>query len=63
MRLTAYSGEAADLPAEVLQRFLDDAAAGRVRVPIGRVTGLDEVPAAHQMLEDGTAGGKIVIVV
>lgn len=63
VRLTAYSGEAADLPAEVLQRFLDDVAAGRVRVPIGRVMGLDEVPAAHQLLEDGAAGGKIVIVV
>ncbi|WP_316668852.1 zinc-binding dehydrogenase [uncultured Propionibacterium sp.] len=62
VRLTAYSGEAADLPAEVLQRFLDDAAAGRVGVPVGRVMSLDEVPEAHQMLEDGTGGGKIVII-
>ena len=36
VRLTAYCGEAADLPADVLQAFLDAVAAGRLTVPIDR---------------------------
>jgi NADPH:quinone reductase-like Zn-dependent oxidoreductase len=37
VRLTAYGGEAADLPATVLQRFIDEVRAARVAVPIGHV--------------------------
>ena len=33
VRLTAYGGDAADLPADVLQSFLDDVAAGRLHRP------------------------------
>jgi NADPH2:quinone reductase len=36
VRLTAYGGDAADLPAEVLQSYLDAVAAGRLTVPIHR---------------------------
>lgn len=60
--LTAYSGDAADLPPAVLQGFLDDAAAGRVTVPVGRVFDLEHVVEAHALLEAGGAGGKIVVV-
>ena len=34
VRLTAYSGEAADLPAPVLQDFLDAVAGGEAAVPL-----------------------------
>jgi NADPH:quinone reductase-like Zn-dependent oxidoreductase len=61
VRLTAYGGEASDLPAEVLQSFLDDVAAGRLSVPIGRVYDLDEVATAHADLEQGTVAGKLVL--
>ena len=37
VRLTAYGGEASDLPADVLQAFLDDVAAGTLTVPVDRV--------------------------
>jgi NADPH2:quinone reductase len=47
VRLTAYSGEAADLPAAVLQSFLDTVAAGRLAVPLHRTYTLDEISAAH----------------
>ncbi len=63
VRLTAYSGEATDLPAPVLQGFLDDVARGRARVPVGRVYHLDEIVQAHRDLEAGVIGGKGVVVV
>src|SRR5262245_55431532 len=61
VRLTAYGGEASDLPAEVLQRFLDDVAAGRFTVPIHRVYELEEAPEAHRAMEANEAVGKQVI--
>jgi NADPH2:quinone reductase len=61
VRLTGYTGDATDLPPAVLQEFLDDVAAGRVSVPIGKVFSIDEIREAHQAMEDNTAGGKIVV--
>ena len=62
VRLTGYTGDATNLPAEVLQRFLDDVAAGTATVPIGKVLDLEEIQEAHRIMEAGTAGGKIVVV-
>jgi NADPH:quinone reductase-like Zn-dependent oxidoreductase len=62
VRLTAYSGEAADLPAAVLQDFLDAAADGRARIPIGKVYAFDEIVQAHRDMEAGVVGGKGVVV-
>jgi NADPH2:quinone reductase len=62
VRLTAYSGEASDLPAPELQSFLDDVATGTARVPIGRVYALEEIAAAHRDMEAGAVGGKAVVV-
>jgi NADPH:quinone reductase-like Zn-dependent oxidoreductase len=61
VRLTAYSGDAADLPSSVLQAFLDDVAAGRLDVPIGRSYPLDEIATAHADMEAGNAVGKLVV--
>ena len=62
VRLTAYGGEAADLPAEVLQAFLDAVSAGRLTVPIHRTYALDEIAQAHADMEDGRATGKLVVI-
>src|SRR3954451_10250206 len=62
VRLTAYAGEASDLPAEVLQKFVDDAAAGRVTVPLFRTYPMDEIADAHRDMEAGTATGKLVVI-
>jgi NADPH:quinone reductase-like Zn-dependent oxidoreductase len=62
VRLSAYSGDAADLPAAVLQGFLDDVAAGRAAVPIARTFDLDGIVEAHALMEHGSAGGKLVVV-
>lgn len=61
VRLTSYSGEAADLPAEVLQEFLDAVRDDRAIIPLGRVYRLDEIQQAHRDMHAGTVGGKAVI--
>jgi NADPH:quinone reductase-like Zn-dependent oxidoreductase len=63
VRLTAYSGEAADLPAPVLQAFLDDVRRGRARVPGGQVYRLVDIARAHADMEAGVVGGKGVVLV
>lgn len=61
VRLTSYGGGAADLPPEVLQRFLDDVEQGRAGVPIDRRFQLSQIREAHAYLESGQASGKLVV--
>src|SRR6266851_5377600 len=61
VRLTAYGGDAADLPADVLQGYLDAVAAGRLTVPIHHTYALDEIAQAHADMEHGRATGKLVV--
>jgi NADPH:quinone reductase-like Zn-dependent oxidoreductase len=61
VRLTAYGGDAGDLPPAVLQEFLDAVAAGRAHVPIHRSYRLDEIAQAHADMEAGRATGKLVV--
>jgi NADPH:quinone reductase-like Zn-dependent oxidoreductase len=61
VRLTAYGGEASDLPREVLQRYLDDVAAGRVAITVHRVFDMEEIVDAHRMMETNAAVGKLVV--
>ncbi|MFI6173130.1 zinc-binding alcohol dehydrogenase family protein [Nocardia sp. NPDC051052] len=61
VRLTAYGGDASDLPAYVLQEFLDAAAAGRIAIPVDRVFTLDQIREAHGYMESGAATGKLVV--
>jgi len=61
VRLTAYGGDAGDLPQAVLQGFLDAVAAGEAVVPIDRIYGFDEIAEAHAAMEAGRASGKLVV--
>jgi NADPH2:quinone reductase len=61
VRLTAYGGDASDLPAPVLQAFLDALAAGEAVAPIDRVYAFGDIVAAHAAMEAGTARGKLVV--
>jgi NADPH:quinone reductase len=63
VRLTAYHGEASELPADVLQGYLDAVAAGDAAVPIGHVYDFDEIVTAHRDMEAGEHAGKLVVVV
>jgi NADPH2:quinone reductase len=62
VRLTAYSGEAADLAPSELQGFLDAVAQSHARVPISRVYRLDDIVQAHRDMEAGHEGGKLVVI-
>jgi NADPH:quinone reductase-like Zn-dependent oxidoreductase len=62
VRLTAYGGDASDLPPDVLQGFLDDVAAERVIVPLAHTYRLEDIVDAHTLMEHGSAGGKLVVV-
>ena len=61
VRLTAYGGEAADLPPDLLQGFLDSVAAGTAVVPVGRVYRFDQVVQAHADMEASRVSGKLVV--
>jgi NADPH:quinone reductase len=60
VRLTTYAGGAGDLPAAVLQGFLDRLAAGSLSIgPLHTYT-LDDMPRAHADLEHNRVFGKLV---
>lgn len=61
VRLTGYAGEAQDLPASILQGFLDDVAAGSAVVPLDRTFTMDQIQDAHRLMESGHATGKLVV--
>jgi NADPH:quinone reductase len=61
VRLSGYHGDASDLPAAVLQDFLDAVAAGEATVPINRVFTMDEIAEAHRHMENNVGSGKIVV--
>jgi NADPH2:quinone reductase len=61
VRLTAYSGESSDLPAEAFQRYVDLVADGQLPIRIDRVFAMEEIAEAHQVMEQGRAVGKLVV--
>jgi NADPH:quinone reductase-like Zn-dependent oxidoreductase len=61
VRLTAYAGDAKDLPQQVLQDFLDAVAVGAAKVPLGRVYNIEQIARAHADMEAGRVAGKLVV--
>ncbi|MFD8563754.1 zinc-binding dehydrogenase [Streptosporangium canum] len=61
VRLTAYGGESGDLPAKVLQHFLDKIAAGRITLGPVSTYPLDDIRNAHTAMEHGHTVGKLVV--
>jgi len=61
VRLTAYHGEAMELPAVEFQGFIDDIQSGSANIPIGHVYRFDEIVQAHRDLEANAHPGKLVI--
>lgn len=63
VRLTAYSGEATDLPADAFNGLLQAIAKGRLKVSVAQVyRGLEHVREAQANLESGNTIGKHVVV-
>lgn len=62
VRLAGYFGDAADLPREVFQDIVNAVAAGDLAFPVHRVyDGLEQVPQAHDDMENNRATGKLVV--
>ncbi len=61
VNLTTYdSGQIrVDLPS--FQQFIQNVESGLIKLSIGRTFRLDEIVAAHQLMESNSAGGKIVV--
>jgi len=62
VRLSAYGGDAGDLPPAVLQDFLTAVAAGSTLVPIARVYEFAQIVEAHATMEAGGLTGKLVVI-
>ncbi|MGJ7524967.1 zinc-binding alcohol dehydrogenase family protein [Variovorax sp. GB1P17] len=60
VRLTAYAGGADDLPAPVLQAYLNRLAAGTVAIGPSHVYALDDIALAHADMEHNRVFGKLV---
>ena len=61
VNLTSYSGTAEDFANTPLDALLDQVEAGGLKIRIAATFGLDEIVAAHRLMESDEAGGKIVV--
>lgn len=63
VRLTSYSGGASDISREELQRYVSMVERGELTIRTGPVWRFDQLPLAHQAMDDDLANGKMVVVV
>lgn len=61
VKLTSYSGEAADMTPAQLQSYLDLVEAGKLAVKTGPVFKFNDLQQAHALMDENRAGGKIVV--
>jgi len=61
VKLTSYSGEAADITAKELQNYIALVEQGKLKVSIGRVFPFTDLVEAHKLMDANKANGKIVI--
>jgi NADPH:quinone reductase-like Zn-dependent oxidoreductase len=63
VRLTSYSGGAADISRVQLQRYVSMVENGELSIRSGPVWKFDQLPLAHQAMDDNRANGKMVVIV
>jgi len=63
VRLTSYSGGASDISREDLQRYVSLVERGELSIRTGPVWSFDQLPLAHQAMDENRANGKMVVVV
>ena len=59
--LTTYDGGSEDFMLTPLEKLVEQIAAGKLRVEVGRTFQLDDIVEAHRVMEENRAGGKIVV--
>ncbi len=61
VKLTSYSGEAADLPLQQFQAYVAAVETGDLEIETGPVFRFEELIDAHRLMDANRAGGKIVV--
>jgi NADPH:quinone reductase-like Zn-dependent oxidoreductase len=61
VKLTSYSGEAADITQQQLQDYLDLVEKGKLSIKTGPVFNFENLVDAHRLMDENRASGKIVI--
>ena len=61
VKLTSYSGEAADITLQQLQNYLDLVEKGKLSIKTGPVFNFENLVDAHRLMDENRASGKIVI--
>ncbi|WP_261387900.1 zinc-binding dehydrogenase [Chitinophaga pinensis] len=60
--LTVYSSGQIRIDANSFQQFIRDVEAGHIHLGIGGIFTLEEIVAAHQLMDSNIANGKIVVI-
>jgi NADPH:quinone reductase-like Zn-dependent oxidoreductase len=61
--LTSYGGDTEDFMRTPLNQLAQEVADGTLKIQIGRTFHLDQIVEAHRVMEENTAGGKIVVLI
>ena len=61
VNLTTYSGGPEEFMATPLEELAKQVKEGKLKVQVGKVFKLDEIVEAHRVMEENSAGGKIVL--
>ena len=59
--LTSYGGDTEDFMRTPLNELAQQVAGGTLKIQIGRTFHIDQIVEAHRVMEDNTAGGKIIV--
>jgi NADPH:quinone reductase-like Zn-dependent oxidoreductase len=59
--LTSYAGDTEDFMRTPLNQLAQQVADGTLKIQIGRTFQMDQIVEAHRVMENNTAGGKIVV--
>jgi NADPH:quinone reductase-like Zn-dependent oxidoreductase len=59
--LTSYTGDTEDFMRTPLNDLAEQVATGKLKIQIGKVFNLDQIVEAHIVMEENSAGGKIVV--
>jgi len=63
VRLTSYSGGAGDISRDQLQQYVSMVERGQLDIRRGPMWCFDQLPVAHQAMDENRANGKMVVVV
>jgi NADPH:quinone reductase len=63
VRLTSYSGGAGDISREQLQQYVSMVEGGQLEIQRGPIWRFDQLPVAHQAMDENRPNGKMVVVI